>query len=205
MPERGGWEWCSLHQNTPRVILTHPQNIVNWTTSTVSRSCSSGRFSQGTQQRVSEYARKFTLGSCTFFGVGDESKWYGILNHKPNGEWNCAAELMMLKFAEGGHSVFRGTSSLSRGTLKSKGGGKTSRHYNAEPHTAELLLRTIISVNKLCVSTEQWRISATVKLTPQPNLTLKKKLHQKFHQRLYQLIQHTILWTPGLEKPGTEM
>ena len=34
------------------------------------------------------------------------------------------AELMMIKFGESGHPVFRATSPLSRGTLKSKGGGK---------------------------------------------------------------------------------
>ena len=31
---------------------------------------------------------------------------------------------MMIKFSESGHPVFRATSPLSRGTLKSKGGGK---------------------------------------------------------------------------------
>ena len=33
---------------------------------------------------------------------------------------------MMIKFGESGHPVFRATSPLSRGTLKSKGGGKLS-------------------------------------------------------------------------------
>ena len=39
-------------------------------------------------------------------------------------EWDKVAELMMIKFGESGHPVFRATSPLSRGTLKSKGGGK---------------------------------------------------------------------------------
>ena len=34
------------------------------------------------------------------------------------------AELMMIKFSESGHPVFRAMSPLSRGTLKSKSGGK---------------------------------------------------------------------------------
>ena len=57
----------------------------------------------------------------------------------------------MLKFAESGHPVFRGTSPLSRGSLKSKGGGKVSIHFNAEPQTAELLFRTVISDNQLSI------------------------------------------------------
>ena len=41
------------------------------------------------------------------------------------GEWDKVAELMMIKFGESGHPVFRATSPSSRGTLKSKGG----EHY----------------------------------------------------------------------------
>ena len=55
----------------------------------------------------------------------------------------------MLTFAESGHPVFRATSPLSRGVLKSKGGGKLSVHYCADFETIETVLRTIISVNQL--------------------------------------------------------
>ena len=44
----------------------------------------------------------------------------------------------MMEFSESGHSIFRATSPLSRGTLKSKGGGNLSIH-------------TIISVNQLSI------------------------------------------------------
>ena len=54
---------------------------------------------------------------------------------RPRGEWDRVAELMMLKFGESGHPVFRSTSPLSRGVLKSKGGGKI----------------TIISFNQLSI------------------------------------------------------
>ena len=54
-------------------------------------------------------------------------------------------------FAEGARLVIRGTSFSSRGPLKSKGGWKTSIHYNAEPATAELLLRIIFSVSQLII------------------------------------------------------
>ena len=55
----------------------------------------------------------------------------------------------MLTSAESGHPVFRSTSPLSRGVLKSKGGGKLSIHYCADPGTIETVFRTIISVNLL--------------------------------------------------------
>ena len=46
-------------------------------------------------------------------------------------------------------TVIRSTSPLSRGVLKSKGGGKLSIHYCADPGTIETVFRTIISVNQL--------------------------------------------------------
>ena len=55
----------------------------------------------------------------------------------------------MLEFAESGHSVFRATSPLSRGVLKSKGGGKLSIHYCADLETIQTVCRTIIPVNQL--------------------------------------------------------
>ena len=55
----------------------------------------------------------------------------------------------MIKFSESGHPVFRSTSPLSRGTLKSKGGGKLSMHYCADQGTIQTVFRTIISVNQL--------------------------------------------------------
>ena len=58
---------------------------------------------------------------------------------------------MMIKFGESGHPVFRATSPLSRGTLKSKGGGKLSVHFCADGDTIETVFRTIISVNQLSI------------------------------------------------------
>ena len=75
----------------------------------------------------------------------------GILSVKivHNGEWDRIEEQMMLTLAESGHPVFRATSPLSRGQLKSKGGVKLSIHYCADPGTIETVFRTIISVNLL--------------------------------------------------------
>ena len=59
------------------------------------------------------------------------------------------AEKMMVTLAESGHPVFRATSPLSRGVLKSKGGGKLSIHYCADQETVQTFFRTITSVNQL--------------------------------------------------------
>ena len=58
----------------------------------------------------------------------------------------------MIKFGESGHPVFRATSPLSRGTLKSKGGGKLSIHFCADGDTIGTVFRTIISVNQLSIN-----------------------------------------------------
>ena len=58
---------------------------------------------------------------------------------------------MMIRFRESGRPVFRATSPLSRGTHKSKGGGKLSIHFSAEGDTIETVFRTIISVNQLSI------------------------------------------------------
>ena len=56
---------------------------------------------------------------------------------------------MKMEFSESGHPVFCATSPLSRGTLKSKGGGKLSVHFCADQGTIETVFRTIVSVNQL--------------------------------------------------------
>ena len=95
---------------------------------------------------VSIYARRFSPGRWSFFGPGSQKRWYSTHEYKPQGEWDPVAELMMIKFGESGHPVFRATSPLSRGTLKSKGGGQLSIHFCADGETIE----TIYSHNKFC-------------------------------------------------------
>ena len=68
---------------------------------------------------------------------------YSTDKERPGGKWD-RAELMMIKFGESGHPIFRATSPLSRGTLKSKGGGQLSIHF-------ETVFRTITSVNQLSI------------------------------------------------------
>ena len=63
-------------------------------------------------------------------------------------EWDKMAEKMMITFRESGHPVFRATGPLSRGQLKSKGGGKLSIHYCADLETIATVFRTITSVSQ---------------------------------------------------------
>ena len=100
---------------------------------------------------VSLFAKRFPAGRWSFFGPGSETKWYSTDIERPGGEWDKVAELMMIKFGESGHPVFRATSPLSRGTLKSKGGGKLSKHFCADGDTIETVFRTIISVSQLSI------------------------------------------------------
>ena len=79
-----------------------------------------------------------------------EKKWYPSENN-PQGEWDPIAEDMLLEFAKSGHPIFRATTPLSRGKLKSKGKGKVSIHFCAEPETIDTIYRIILSVNQLSV------------------------------------------------------
>ena len=100
---------------------------------------------------VTSFAYRFPAGRWSILGPGSEKKWYSTYNDRPQGEWDRVAELMMIKFRESGHPVFRATSPLSRGTLKSKGRGKLSIHFCADEGTIETIFRTIISVNQLSI------------------------------------------------------
>ena len=100
-------------------------------------------------QLVSLYAKRFGAGQWSFLGPGSEKQWYSISEDSPQGEWDTMAEKMMLEFEESGHSIFRATSPLSRGQLKSKSHGKLSIHYCADLETIQTVFRTIVSVNQL--------------------------------------------------------
>ena len=67
----------------------------------------------------------------------------------PQGIWDNIAEKMLLEFAESGCPIFRATTLLSRGKLKSKGHGKLSIHFGATQETIENIFRIIVSVSQL--------------------------------------------------------
>ena len=56
---------------------------------------------------------------------------------------------MLLEFAESGCPIFRATSTLSRGQLKSKGHGKLSIHFAGDSETVEIIFRKIASAHQL--------------------------------------------------------
>ena len=98
---------------------------------------------------VSPNAKRFWKGQSSFIGPRSEKKWYSVSEDSPHGEWSNMAERMMLEFAESGHPIFRATSPLSRGRLKSKRHGKLSTHCCADLETIETIFRIIVSVNQL--------------------------------------------------------
>ena len=55
----------------------------------------------------------------------------------PQGIWDHIAEKMLIEFAESECPIFRATTPLSIGQLKSKGHGKLSIHYAADQATIE--------------------------------------------------------------------
>ena len=131
--------------STGRTIFMSMFNGISWRSKDNEQECElSANF-------VSVCARRFSPGRWSFLGPGSEKKWYSSHDSKPQGEWDRVAELMMIKFSESGHPVFRATSPLSRGVLKSKGGGKLSIHFCADEGTIETVFRTIISVNQLSI------------------------------------------------------
>ena len=58
---------------------------------------------------------------------------------------------MMIKFEESGHPISRATSPLTRGTLKSKGGGKLSIQFCADGETIVTVFCAYISDNQLSI------------------------------------------------------
>ena len=103
------------------------------------------------QKRVEEYARRFPRGHWSFRRPGSEKKWYATYNCKPYGSWDRTAEKMMQYFQRSGHPIFRCTSPLVRGHVRSKGGGRTTIHFTASDDNVQLLLIMVISVNQLSI------------------------------------------------------
>ena len=91
-------------------------------------------------KRVEEY--------WSFLWLGSEKKWYATYNCKPHGSLDRTAEKMMHNFQRSGHPIFRCTSALGGGHLRSKGGGRTTIHFTASDDNVKLLLKMVIFVNQ---------------------------------------------------------
>ena len=118
-------------------------NDISWGSRDNEKECESNA------RLVSQNAKRFGTGRWSILGPGSEKKWYSISADSPQSEWDRIAEKMMLEFGESRHPVFRATSPLSRGQLKSEGHGKLSIHCCADLETIKTVFRTIISVNQL--------------------------------------------------------
>ena len=98
---------------------------------------------------VSLYAKRFGKGQWSLIGPGSQKKWNCISEDSPQGVWDNMAERMLLDFAESGCPIFRATTPVSRGQLRSKGHGKLSIHYAADLETVETIFRIIVSASQL--------------------------------------------------------
>ena len=98
---------------------------------------------------VKVHAKPFGIGQWSFIGPGSEKKWYSGEENSPQGAWDHIADEMLLEFAESGHPIFRATTPLSRGQLKSKGRGKLSIHFAADQETIETIFCIIAFANQL--------------------------------------------------------
>ena len=130
---------------TGRIIFMSMFNDISWRSPDNEQEC------ELNANLVSICARRFSPERWSFLGPASESKWYSTHDSEPQGEWDRVAELMVIKLGESGHPVFRATSPLSRGTLKSKGGVKLSIHFSSDGETIETIFRTTIFVNQLSI------------------------------------------------------
>ena len=100
-------------------------------------------------------AGRFGIGQWSFLGPGSGKKW-SPSESSPQGGWDHVAEDMLLEFAESGHPIFRATTPLSRGQLKSK---DEESCLNISPLIKIQLIQFIalffLSISS--VSTEQWQ------------------------------------------------
>ena len=114
---------CEPERFQGRIIFKSMYNDIVW------RDPKNEKVCVANSTLVAEFAKKFSLGHWSFFGSGSGTKWNATDTFKPGGERDRVAELMMVNLSESGHPIFRATSALERGTLKSKGGGKLSIHF----------------------------------------------------------------------------
>ena len=117
-----------------RIIIMSMFNDIKWEAKGNNELCVNN------SKTKKEYAERFPRGHWSFLGPGSEKKWYGTYDGIPSGYWSRTAEKLLLNFAGSGHPIFRSTSALERGKLRSKGRRKTTIHFT--------LLKMVMSVNQ---------------------------------------------------------
>ena len=98
----------------------------------------------------------------------------------------------MQVFDKSGHPSFRCSSPFSRGVLESIGVGGSSSHYTADPNSAEMLLKTIVSINQFstCRAVMIWCIGRreVQHVNPNENLNISQNYGGESHEGTNPLI-----------------
>ena len=133
----------------------------------------------------SDYAKEFQRGHWSFLGPGDEEKWCGTCNYKPEGKWDQQAHQMIEVIAQRSHPVFRCTSVLSRGTFKRKQGRNTV-HFTADAENIALIMRTIHSSHQLSIygAVSSWCIDLSGKMQGQESTGVMKWTSSRWQQHI---------------------
>ena len=87
-----------------------------------------------------------------------------------------------MEFAESGCPIFRATTPLSRGQLRSKGHGKLSIHYAADLETIETIFRIIVSANQLSISSWSYDMEGHAKKCVERFCELANKTTQQLYK-----------------------
>ena len=103
------------------------------------------------------FAGRFGIGQWSFIGPGSEEV-VSFREQSPRSLGpHCGRKVAGIR--KSGHPIFRATTPLSRGQLKSKGRGKLSIHFSADPDTIiQFIALFFLSISS--VSTGQWQLYA---------------------------------------------
>ena len=132
-----------------RIIFMSMFNDIEWRKRGNSKKCISN------SEQVKNYTKRFSRGHWTSLGLGDGKKWYGTRSFSPEGKCDSTTTLMMERFKETSHPVFKSIGALNRGILKNT---RDTIHFNADASNTELFFRPIHSANQLslCGAVSSW-------------------------------------------------
>ena len=136
---------CEPEYFPGRIIFMSMYNDIDWGDKDNERICSANSLLVGRD------ARRFALGRWSVLGPSSETKWNVTDTVKLGAEWDRVAELMLSNLRESRHTIFRATSALDRGQLKSKGSGTLPTHFCADYATIQTFFRTSASGNQLSI------------------------------------------------------
>ena len=98
-PERFARRNIEPEEFGDRIIFMSMFNDIDWTAKGNEENCISN------SDKVKMYAKRFSKGHWTFFGLGDEKKSYGKSNYQPHAKLNSVASQIVPRFKETGHRV----------------------------------------------------------------------------------------------------